>query len=43
MLVFGDPMPGDAVGMALQVFAFGLVVVAGALIPAPVRAARIAA
>jgi drug/metabolite transporter (DMT)-like permease len=43
ILVFGDPMPNDPLGMALQSFAFVLVVVAAALTPAPVRAARAAA
>jgi drug/metabolite transporter (DMT)-like permease len=38
--VFGDPMPGDALGIALQTFAFVLVIVAAALTPAPVRAAE---
>ena len=28
IIVFGDPMPGDALGIAVQVLAFGLVVVA---------------
>jgi drug/metabolite transporter (DMT)-like permease len=40
ILVFGDPMPNDPLGIALQSFAFVLVVVAAALTPAPVRAAR---
>jgi drug/metabolite transporter (DMT)-like permease len=40
ILVFGDPMPGDPVGIVLQSFAFVLVVVAAALTPAPLRAAR---
>jgi drug/metabolite transporter (DMT)-like permease len=43
ILVFGDPMPGDPVGIVLQSFAFVLVVVAAALTPAPLRAARAAA
>jgi drug/metabolite transporter (DMT)-like permease len=43
ILVFGDPMPNDPLGIALQSFAFVLVVVAAALTPAPVRAARTAA
>jgi drug/metabolite transporter (DMT)-like permease len=43
ILVFGDPMPGTAVGIAIQAFAFVLVVVASALTPAPVRAAERAA
>jgi drug/metabolite transporter (DMT)-like permease len=37
--VFGDPMPSDALGMALQAFAFILVVVAAVVTPPPVRAA----
>jgi len=37
--VFGDPMPNDALGMALQAFAFVLVVVAALVTPPPVRAA----
>ena len=40
IIVFGDPMPGSAVGIALQAFAFVLVVTASALTPAPVRSAR---
>jgi hypothetical protein len=40
ILVFGDPMPKDALGLAIQSFAFLLVIVAAALTPAPVRAAR---
>jgi drug/metabolite transporter (DMT)-like permease len=40
ILVFGDPMPGDTVGIVLQSFAFVLVIVAAALTPAPLRAAR---
>jgi len=41
ILVFGDPLPGDAFGIVLQSVAFVLVVVAAALTPAPVRAARV--
>jgi drug/metabolite transporter (DMT)-like permease len=37
--VFGDPMPGDAVGMAVQAFAFVLVCVAAIVTPPPMRAA----
>ena len=40
IIVFGDPLPGDAVGIALQALAFVLVIVASALTPAPVRSAR---
>ena len=40
ILVFGDPMPGDPFGIVLQSFAFVLVIVAAALMPAPLRAAR---
>jgi drug/metabolite transporter (DMT)-like permease len=40
ILVFGDPMANDPLGMAIQTFAFLLVVVAAALTPAPLRAAR---
>ena len=40
ILVFGDPMPKDLLGIVIQSFAFVLVVVAAALTPAPVRAAR---
>jgi drug/metabolite transporter (DMT)-like permease len=40
ILVFGDPMPSDPVGIAVQSLAFLLVIVAAALTPAPLRAAR---
>jgi drug/metabolite transporter (DMT)-like permease len=40
ILVFGDPMANDPLGMAIQSFAFLLVIVAAALTPAPLRAAR---
>jgi multidrug transporter EmrE-like cation transporter len=40
ILVFGDPMPKDPLGLAIQSFAFLLVIVAAALTPAPLRAAR---
>jgi drug/metabolite transporter (DMT)-like permease len=42
ILVFGDPLPGDALGIAVQAIAFVMVVVASALTPAPVRVARVA-
>jgi hypothetical protein len=41
ILVFGDPLPGDAFGIVLQSLAFVLIIVAAALTPAPVRAARV--
>jgi drug/metabolite transporter (DMT)-like permease len=40
ILVFGDPMPNDLLGIVVQSFAFVLVIAAAALTPAPVRAAR---
>jgi len=40
IVVFGDPLPGDALGIVLQAVAFVLVIVASALTPAPVRAAQ---
>jgi drug/metabolite transporter (DMT)-like permease len=42
IVVFGDPLPNDALGIVLQSVAFVLVIVAAALTPAPVRAARVA-
>jgi len=42
IVVFGDPMAGSTVGVLLQALAFVLVVVAAALMPAPVRAAGVA-
>jgi hypothetical protein len=43
IIVFGDPMPGTALGIAVQGLAFVLVVAASALTPAPVRSAERAA
>jgi hypothetical protein len=43
ILVFGDPMAGSPVGVVFQSLAFVLVVIAAALMPAPLRAAGIAA
>jgi drug/metabolite transporter (DMT)-like permease len=40
ILVFGDPMPSDALGIAIQAFAFTLVVVAALVTPPPMRAAE---
>jgi hypothetical protein len=42
IIVFGDPLPGHTLGIVLQSLAFVMVVVASALTPAPVRAARMA-
>ena len=39
ILVFGDPMPGDALGIIVQISAFALVIIAAVLVPPPVRAA----
>jgi drug/metabolite transporter (DMT)-like permease len=39
IVVFGDPMPQDPVGIAVQSLAFVLVIAAAALTPAPLRAA----
>ena len=35
IIVFGDPLPGSAIGIALQGLAFVMIVVASALTPAP--------
>jgi drug/metabolite transporter (DMT)-like permease len=40
IVVFGDPMPSDTLGMAVQAFAFMLVIVAALVTPPPVRAAE---
>jgi drug/metabolite transporter (DMT)-like permease len=40
IIVFGDPMPTDTLGMALQAVAFTLVVVAALVTPPPMRAAE---
>jgi drug/metabolite transporter (DMT)-like permease len=42
IVVFGDPMAASPTGVVLQALAFVLVVVASALMPAPVRSAGIA-
>jgi hypothetical protein len=39
IIVFGDPMPGDTLGVIVQVAAFAMVCLAAFLTPAPVRAA----
>ncbi len=41
IIVFGDPMAGSPTGVVLQCLAFVLVVVASALMPAPVRSAGV--
>jgi hypothetical protein len=43
ILVFGDPMAGSPTGVVLQALAFVLVILAAAMMPAPVRAAGAAA
>ncbi|MDQ6810477.1 MAG: hypothetical protein M3Z95_01080, partial [Actinomycetota bacterium] len=43
IIVFGDPMAGSPAGVVLQATAFVLVIVASALMPAPLRAAGAAA
>jgi hypothetical protein len=40
LVVFGDPMPGDALGIVIQGIAFVMVIVAAALTPAPLRVAE---
>jgi len=40
ILVFGDPMPGDTLGIIVQIAAFVLVIVAAMLVPPPLRAAE---
>jgi hypothetical protein len=42
IVVFGDPLPGHALGIVLQALAFVMVIVASALTPAPVRAVGMA-
>ena len=39
IIVFGDPMPTDTLGIVVQGFAFALVIVAALDTPPPVRAA----
>ena len=43
LVVFGDPFPSSTVGIAFQVLAFALVLVAAWFTPAPVRAVGVAA
>ena len=40
IVVFGDPIPNDALGMVVQGLAFTLVIVAAVLTPAPLRVAE---
>ena len=40
IVVFGDPLPGDTLGVLAQVLAFAVICVATALTPAPVRVAQ---
>ncbi len=40
ILVFGDPMPSDTLGIAIQAVAFTLVCVAALVTPPPMRAAE---
>src|SRR5215207_6580142 len=39
IVVFGDPMPADLLGIVVQIFAFTMVVVAALVTPPPIRAA----
>jgi drug/metabolite transporter (DMT)-like permease len=41
IIVFADPMPGNALGMIGQMFGFMLVCAAAVLVPAPTRAAQL--
>ena len=41
ILVFGDPLPGDAFGIVVQALGLVLVIVASAIAPAPLRAADV--
>ena len=43
IVVFGDPMPSDPVGIVVQSLAFVMVIVAAALTPGPMRAAEASA
>jgi hypothetical protein len=43
IIVFGDPLPGDALGIAIEAVAFVMIIVASALTPAPVRSAGVGA
>jgi hypothetical protein len=41
ILVFGDPMPGNALGIVIQSVAFVMVIAASAMMPAPLRTAAV--
>lgn len=43
IIVFGDPLPSDALSIAVQAVAFLMVLVASAMTPAPVRSAGVGA
>lgn len=43
LVVFGDPMPHHTLGIALQAFAFVLVIAAALIVPPPMRAAEASA
>jgi drug/metabolite transporter (DMT)-like permease len=43
IVVFGDPIPSDALGVVVQGIAFALVIIAATLTPAPLRAAGVQA
>jgi drug/metabolite transporter (DMT)-like permease len=43
IIVFGDPLASDPLGLIVQALAFALVIVAAGLTPAPVRVARVSA
>ena len=40
IVVFGDPLPGNVLGLGIQMAAFAIICVAAFLTPAPVRAAN---
>jgi len=40
-IVFGEPLPDTSLGLLMRLVAFGLVILAAALTPAPVRAAHL--
>jgi hypothetical protein len=40
LIVFGDPLPADALGIVVQFLAFALVIVAATLTPSPSRVTK---